>query len=58
MLLSAFITQNVNISDGTKEELRNMLDLNVLGLSLCTKEVIQSMRDRDVDDGYIVNINR
>jgi NADP-dependent 3-hydroxy acid dehydrogenase YdfG len=35
-----------------------MLDLNVLGLSVCTKEALQSMKERGVDDGHIIHINR
>lgn len=36
---------------------RQILDLNVLGLSICTKEAIESMNEKQVD-GYIININR
>jgi short-subunit dehydrogenase len=44
--------------DGSSEDLKKMLDLNVLGLSLCTKEALQSMKERGVDDGHIIHINR
>ncbi|KAK2881249.1 hypothetical protein Q8A67_018517 [Cirrhinus molitorella] len=37
---------------------RNMMDVNVLALSVCTREAYQSMRERKVDDGHIININR
>uniref|UniRef100_A0A3Q1EE37 Dehydrogenase/reductase SDR family member 11 n=2 Tax=Acanthochromis polyacanthus TaxID=80966 RepID=A0A3Q1EE37_9TELE len=36
---------------------RNMLDVNVIGLSICTREAYQSMKERNVDDGHIININ-
>ncbi|XP_061733362.1 dehydrogenase/reductase SDR family member 11-like [Nerophis ophidion] len=36
---------------------KNMLDLNVLALSICSREAYQSMKDRNVDDGHIININ-
>nr|XP_061828043.1 dehydrogenase/reductase SDR family member 11-like [Nerophis lumbriciformis] len=36
---------------------KNMLDVNVLALSICTQEAYQSMKDRNVDDGHIININ-
>ncbi|KAL1260567.1 hypothetical protein QQF64_008394 [Cirrhinus molitorella] len=36
---------------------RNMMDVNVLALSLCTREAYQSMKERKVDDGHIININ-
>ena len=37
---------------------RGMFDLNVLALSNCSKEAVQSMKERKVDDGHIVHINR
>uniref|UniRef100_A0A672H2N2 Dehydrogenase/reductase (SDR family) member 11b n=1 Tax=Salarias fasciatus TaxID=181472 RepID=A0A672H2N2_SALFA len=36
---------------------KNMLDLNVLGLSICTREAYQSMKERNIDDGHIIHIN-
>ncbi|XP_077021175.1 dehydrogenase/reductase SDR family member 11 isoform X3 [Tamandua tetradactyla] len=31
--------------------------VNVLALSICTREAYQSMKERKVDDGHIININ-
>ncbi|KAM7412861.1 hypothetical protein PAMA_020312 [Pampus argenteus] len=42
---------------GTTNNWRNMLDVNVLALSICTREAYQSMKERNVDDGHIININ-
>lgn len=36
---------------------RNMFDVNVLALSVVTREAYQSMKERHVDDGHIININ-
>ncbi|KAK2912306.1 dehydrogenase/reductase SDR family member 11-like isoform X2 [Channa argus] len=36
---------------------KNLLNVNVLALSICTREAYQSMKERNVDDGHIVNIN-
>jgi len=46
------------ITDGPTENWRNIINLNVLGLSVCTKEALQSMKERGVDDGHIIHINR
>jgi len=35
-----------------------MLDVNVLALSVCTIQAFQSMKERGVDDGHIIHINR
>ncbi|KAK2111366.1 Dehydrogenase/reductase SDR member 11 [Saguinus oedipus] len=32
--------------------------VNVLALSICTREAYLSMKERNVDDGHIININR
>jgi short-subunit dehydrogenase len=45
-------------SDGPIENWRHILELNILGLSVCTKEAIQSMKERGVNDGHIIHINR
>uniref|UniRef100_H3DFN3 Dehydrogenase/reductase SDR family member 11 n=1 Tax=Tetraodon nigroviridis TaxID=99883 RepID=H3DFN3_TETNG len=36
---------------------KNMLDVNVLALCVCTREAYQSMKERNVDDGHIIHIN-
>lgn len=32
--------------------------VNVLALSICTREAYKSMTERNVDDGHIIHINR
>lgn len=36
----------------------DLLQVNVIGLSVCAREAYQSMKERNVDDGHIININR
>ncbi len=36
----------------------HILQVNVIALSVCTREAYQSMKERKVDDGHIININR
>lgn len=46
------------ISDVNTAQMREMLDVNVMGLTLFTREIIKDMRQRGVDDGHIFHINR
>lgn len=34
------------------------MDVNVMGLSICTKQAYELMKESGVDDGHIVLINR
>lgn len=43
--------------EGTTEDWREMLEVNVLALCICTREAIKSMKERKVDDGQIVHIS-
>ncbi|XP_049855029.1 dehydrogenase/reductase SDR family member 11-like isoform X2 [Schistocerca gregaria] len=43
-------------SPGQTAEWKRILDVNVLGLSICTREAVQGMLDRGVDDGFIIHI--
>uniref|UniRef100_K7GI33 Dehydrogenase/reductase 11 n=1 Tax=Pelodiscus sinensis TaxID=13735 RepID=K7GI33_PELSI len=36
---------------------RTSLLVNVMAVSICTREVYRSMKERNVDDGHIININ-
>jgi NAD(P)-dependent dehydrogenase (short-subunit alcohol dehydrogenase family) len=45
-------------ADGSPDDLKKMMDLNVLGLNVCTQQALKSMKDRGVDDGHIIHINR
>nr|XP_040125041.1 dehydrogenase/reductase SDR family member 11 isoform X3 [Ictidomys tridecemlineatus] len=42
---------------GSTSGWKNMFNVNVLALSICTREAYQSMKERNVDDGHIININ-
>lgn len=33
------------------------MDVNFIALAVCTRETYQSMKERKVDDGHIININ-
>ncbi|KAG0725512.1 Dehydrogenase/reductase SDR family member 11 [Chionoecetes opilio] len=46
-----------DLLEGSPEEWRSMLDLNVVALCLCTREAVASMRERGVDDGHVIHLN-
>ncbi|XP_042859667.1 dehydrogenase/reductase SDR family member 11-like [Penaeus japonicus] len=54
---NAGLSHNHSLLDGTPEEWREMLDVNVVALCLCTREAVASMRERNVDDGQIIHIS-
>ncbi|KAJ9585018.1 hypothetical protein L9F63_020628 [Diploptera punctata] len=54
---NAAIAKNSNLMDGPFENWKTIIDLNVLGLSLCTSEALAIMRENGVDDGHIIHIN-
>ncbi|CAI5693205.1 dehydrogenase/reductase SDR family member 11 [Oreochromis niloticus] len=46
-----------SLLSGKTSSWKNIIDVNVLALSICTREAYQSMKERNVDDGHIININ-
>ena len=52
---SAGIGHFAPLISGNTKLWRDMLEVNVLGLCICTREAIQDMRDRG-DDGYVIHI--
>ncbi|XP_051813924.1 LOW QUALITY PROTEIN: dehydrogenase/reductase SDR family member 11-like [Acanthochromis polyacanthus] len=54
---NAGLANNDPLLSGKTSGWKNMLDVNVIGLSICTREAYQSMKERNVDDGHIINLN-
>ncbi|KFM74136.1 Dehydrogenase/reductase SDR family member 11, partial [Stegodyphus mimosarum] len=46
-----------SLSDGETHEWRSMLDVNVLALCICNRESIKLMKEKNIDDGQIINIS-
>ncbi|XP_028320379.1 dehydrogenase/reductase SDR family member 11-like [Gouania willdenowi] len=46
-----------SLLSGKTSSWKNMMDVNVLALSICTHEAYQSMKERNVDDGHIIHVN-
>ncbi|XP_018565965.1 farnesol dehydrogenase-like [Anoplophora glabripennis] len=53
---NAGIVQFGNLTEGDTESWRQVLDLNVLGLCIATREAIKNMKENNVD-GHIIHIN-
>ena len=54
--LNAYVFFSIGLGDPT--EWKEVLDVNVYGLSLCTRHGVQNMLKHKIDDGHIININR
>ncbi|PSN43222.1 hypothetical protein C0J52_17259 [Blattella germanica] len=54
---NAGIAKFSNLITGPTEYWKQIMDLNVLGLSICTSEALQIMTRTGVDDGHIIHIN-
>lgn len=54
---AGLMIDTVPIIESSSEPWRNMWEVNVLAPSICTREAVKSMRERNVDDGQIININ-
>ncbi|XP_049803775.1 dehydrogenase/reductase SDR family member 11-like [Schistocerca nitens] len=57
LINNAGVTAEAPPSSGRTEDWKRVLDVNVLGLSICTREAVQDMLSRGVDDGFIIHIN-
>ena len=53
---NAGLGHNAPLLSGETEHWRNMLGVNVLGLSICTREFYQAQKASGIDSGYIINI--
>lgn len=45
------------LDENNTRDLRSMMDANIIGLCICTRDAVKLMRQRGVD-GHIININR
>ncbi|XP_018614247.1 dehydrogenase/reductase SDR family member 11 [Scleropages formosus] len=54
---NAGLARPESLLSGKTDGWRTMIDVNILALSICTREAYQSMKERNVDDGHIININ-
>nr|XP_033341678.1 uncharacterized protein LOC117229348 [Megalopta genalis] len=53
---NAGITKESSLIDGNLEDWRAVLDVNVLGLCVCTREAVRMMREEG-GEGVVINVN-
>ncbi|XP_075210577.1 dehydrogenase/reductase SDR family member 11-like [Lycorma delicatula] len=51
------IHTNRRLSSSSTDDWRQIYDINVIALQICSREGIRSMRKHNIDDGYIINIS-
>lgn len=44
--------------DGTVSEWKKILDVNVIALSVCSREAVRSMNSRNLEDAHIIHLSR
>lgn len=54
---AGIISKYLLLDENNIKDLRLMLDTNLIGLIICTKQALKMMKARDVQ-GVVVNINR
>ena len=54
---NAGLAYDAPLLSGSTEEWKAMLEVNVLGLSMCTREFFQKHQQRQAEIGYIINIS-
>ncbi|XP_054724903.1 uncharacterized short-chain type dehydrogenase/reductase y4vI-like [Uloborus diversus] len=54
---NAGFTSECPLISGKTSEWKDMLDVNVLGLCICTREAISLMREKSIDNGQIIQIS-
>ncbi|CAK9824384.1 Dehydrogenase/reductase SDR family member 11 [Anthophora retusa] len=57
LINNAAINIDITLQTGEMEDWRKIFDVNFLGLTCMTKEVLKLMKRKGIDNGVIVNIN-
>lgn len=53
---NAGLINNAPLLSSPTDKWREMLDVHILALCICSREAVKSMRERNVDDGFIINM--
>lgn len=49
--------KNCSLLEGSTETWQKIIDVNVIGLSICTREAVKLMREKGIDDGHIIHLS-
>ncbi|XP_077995604.1 dehydrogenase/reductase SDR family member 11-like [Glandiceps talaboti] len=52
----AGLCQFASLLKGSTEDWKEMLDVNVLALCICTREAVKQMQEKNVEEGHIIHI--
>ncbi|GIY15752.1 hypothetical protein CDAR_266981 [Caerostris darwini] len=54
---NAGLSHDASLLTGNPKEWKNMIDVNVLALSICTREAVKLMKETGVEEGQIIHIS-
>ncbi|KAB7508040.1 (-)-isopiperitenol/(-)-carveol dehydrogenase, mitochondrial [Armadillidium nasatum] len=54
---NAGLSNGKKLLDSTVEEMKELTNVNIIALCLCSQLAIASMRERGVDDGHVINVS-
>ncbi|XP_022085737.1 dehydrogenase/reductase SDR family member 11-like [Acanthaster planci] len=54
---NAGLSQAASLLDGDTKKWKNMVDVNILAVAICTREAVKQMAQKGADDGQVININ-
>lgn len=56
-MLHFFYEFRIFFVDGDTKFFKEIFDVNVIGLTICTQQALKLMKESGVDDGHIIHIN-
>ncbi|GIY15748.1 hypothetical protein CDAR_266951 [Caerostris darwini] len=54
---NAGLSHDSPLLTGNTSEWKNMLDVNIMGLCICTQEAVKLMQEKGIDDGQIIHLS-
>ncbi|GIY02422.1 hypothetical protein CEXT_428211 [Caerostris extrusa] len=54
---NAGLSHDSPLVTGNTSDWKNMLDVNIMGLCICTQEAVKLMQEKGIDDGQIIHLS-